>query len=75
MAFNAVRPNNSDVVKLWGTIAADGSVSGLHVMQGTCAYVEATINAVKKWKFTPLMVDGKAQSTIYPFQYSYGPGR
>lgn len=75
MAFNATRPNNSDVVKLWGTIQADGSVSGLHVMQGTCAYVEATINAVKKWKFTPLMVDGKAQSTTYPFQYSYGPGQ
>ena len=75
MAFNATRPNNSDVVKLWGTIEADGSVSGLHVMQGTCAYVEATINAVKKWKFTPLVVDGKAQSTTYPFQYSYGPGQ
>jgi TonB family protein len=75
MAFNATRPNNSDVVKLWGTIAADGSVSSLHVIQGTCAYVEATINAVKKWKFTPLMVDGKAQSTTYPFQYSYGPGQ
>ncbi len=75
MAFNATRPNNSDVVKLWGTIGADGSVTGLHVIQGTCAYVEATINAVKKWKFTPLMVDGKAQSTTYPFQYSYGPGQ
>lgn len=75
MPFNSARPNNSDVVKLWGTIGADGTVSGLHVIQGTCPYVEATISAVKKWKFSPLMVDGKAQSTIYPFQYSYGPGR
>ena len=75
MAFNSVRSNNSDVVKLWGTIGEDGSVSGLHVIQGTCPYVEATINAVKKWKFTPLTVDGKAQSTVYPFQYSYGPGQ
>jgi len=75
MNFNAARPNNSDMVKLWGTVEADGSVSGLHVIQGTCPYVEATINAVKKWKFTPLTVDGKAQSTVYPFQYSYGPGR
>ena len=75
MDFNAARPNNSDLVKLWGTIGADGTVSGLHVIQGTCAYVEATINAVKKWRFTPLIVDGKAQASIYPFQYSYGPGR
>ncbi|MGB6876376.1 MAG: TonB family protein [Candidatus Acidiferrales bacterium] len=69
------RPNNSGLVKLWGTIGIDGSVSDLHVIEGTCPYVEATIEAVKKWRFTPLMVDGKAQATTYPFQYSYGPGR
>ena len=75
MDFNAVRPNNSDLVKLWGTIGADGTVSGLHVIQGTCVYVQATINAIKKWKFSPMMVDGKTEATTYPFQYSYGPGR
>jgi TonB family protein len=69
------RPNNSGLVKLWGTIGIDGNVSDLHVIEGTCPYVQATIEAVKKWRFTPLMVDGKAQATTYPFQYSYGPGR
>ncbi|MFZ0639386.1 MAG: TonB family protein [Candidatus Acidiferrales bacterium] len=69
------RPNNSGMVKLWGTIGVDGTVSDLRVIEGTCPYVEATIEAVKKWRFTPLMVDGKAQATTYPFQYSYGPGR
>jgi len=73
MGFN--RPQNSGVVKLWGTIGTDGSVSDLHVIQGTCAYVQATVDAVKKWRFTPLTVDGKPQATTYPFQYSYGPGR
>lgn len=69
------RPNNSGLVKLWGTIGVDGTVSDLHVIEGTCPYVQATIEAVKKWRFTPLTVDGKAQATTYPFQYSYGPGR
>ena len=69
------RPNNSGLVKLWGTIGVDGSVSDLHVIEGTCAYVQATIDAVKKWRFTPLTVDGKVQATVYPFQYSYGPAR
>lgn len=73
MGFN--RPQNSGLVKLWGTIGPDGTVSDLHVIQGTCAYVQATVDAIKKWRFTPLMVDGKAQATTYPFQYSYGPGR
>ncbi len=69
------RPNNSGLVKLWGTIGIDGNVSDLHVIEGTCPYVEATIDAVKKWRFTPLTVDGKPQPTVYPFQYSYGPGQ
>jgi TonB family protein len=69
------RPQNSGLVKLWGTIGTDGSVSNLHVIEGTCPYVRATIDAVKKWRFTPLMVDGKPQETTYPFQYSYGPAQ
>jgi TonB family protein len=69
------RPQNSGLVKLWGTIGADGSVSNLHVIEGTCPYVKATMDAVKKWRFTPLMVDGKPQETTYPFQYSYGPSQ
>lgn len=63
---------NSGAVKLWGTIGTDGSVSDLHVIQGSCPFVKATEDAVKKWRFTPLTVDGKPQATTYPFQYSYG---
>jgi protein TonB len=66
---------NADVVKLWGVIGTDGSVSNLHVIQGRCDFAKATINAIKKWRYTPLMVNGQPQEMYYPFQYSFGMGR
>lgn len=65
-------PGNTGSVRLWGIVSADGSVRDLHVIQGSCPYVKATIDAVKKWRFTPLMVDGRPQDTVYPFNYSFG---
>jgi TonB family protein len=66
---------NAGMVKLWGVIATDGSVSNLHVIQGTCDFAKATIDAVKKWRFTPLMVNAQPQEMYYPFEYSFGPGQ
>ncbi|MGH9709564.1 MAG: TonB family protein, partial [Candidatus Acidiferrales bacterium] len=66
---------NSGQVKLWGVIGTDGTVRDLHVIEGTCAFATATIDAVKKWRYTPLMVGGKAQEVYYPFDYNYTPGR
>ncbi|MGB6821003.1 MAG: energy transducer TonB [Candidatus Acidiferrales bacterium] len=68
-------PGNTGNVKLWGVIGTDGTVRDLHVIHGTCPYVKATIDAVKKWRFTPLMVDGKPQEAVYPFEYNYGLSR
>jgi TonB family protein len=66
---------NAGVVKLWGVIGTDGSVKNLHVIEGTCDFAQATIDAVKKWRYTPLTVNGQPQEMYYPFQYSFGPGR
>jgi len=70
MGFNM--PGNTGNVKLWGVIGTDGTVRDLHVIRGTCPYAKATIDAVKKWRFTPLTVDGKPQDMVYPFQYNFG---
>jgi len=70
MGFNM--PGNTGNVKLWGVIGVDGTVRDLHVIRGTCPYAKATIDAVKKWRFTPLTVDGKPQDVVYPFQYNFG---
>ncbi|MFZ0213641.1 MAG: energy transducer TonB [Candidatus Acidiferrales bacterium] len=66
---------NNGLVKLWGVIGIDGTVSNLHVIEGTCAFAKATIDAYKKWRYTPLMVNGKAQEMYYPFQFGYTPGQ
>lgn len=68
-------PRNAGVVKLWGVIGADGSVSNLHVIEGTCDFAQATIDAIKKWRYTPLMVNGKPQEMYYPFEYTFGPAQ
>lgn len=68
-------PGNTGNVKLWGVIGTDGTVRDLHVIRGTCPYAKATIEAVKKWRFTPLTVDGKPQDVVYPFEYNYGLSR
>jgi TonB family protein len=73
MGFNLY--SNSGMVKLWGVIGTDGSVRDLHVLEGTCAYVKATVDAIKKWRYTPMLVDGKPQQVYYQFQYSYAPGQ
>lgn len=66
---------DNGMVKLWGVIGTDGTVSNLHVIQGTCAFAKATIDAFKKWRYTPLMVNGKPQEMYYPFEFGYTPGR
>jgi TonB family protein len=66
---------NAGVVKLWGVIGTDGSVRDLHVIEGTCEFARATMDAVKKWRFTPLMVNGQPQEMFYPFQYNFGPAQ
>ncbi|HKW88205.1 MAG TPA: energy transducer TonB [Candidatus Acidoferrales bacterium] len=63
---------NAAIVKLWGVIGTDGSVKDLHVIEGNCDFARATIDAVKKWRYTPLMVNGQPQEVYFPFQYSFG---
>ena len=68
-------PRNAGVVKLWGVIGVDGSVSNLHVIEGTCDFSRATMDAIKKWRYTPLMVNGQPEEIYYPFEYTFGPAQ
>jgi TonB family protein len=54
-------------VILHAIINADGSVGALRVLRGQCPFAEATIHAVKQWRFSPTLRDGvptKVQTTI-----------
>jgi hypothetical protein len=45
-------------VLLHAIINADGSVGALRVLRGQCPFAEATISAVKQWRFNPTLRDG-----------------
>ena len=47
------------VVRLVATIAKDGSVRDLKVVNGHPLLVPAALEAVRKWKYRPTLIDGK----------------
>jgi periplasmic protein TonB len=49
-------------VHLKALIGADGSIQELNVIDGHPLLAPAAIDAVKKWKYKPYLVNGKAVS-------------
>jgi TonB family protein len=45
-------------VILHATIAKDGSVQNLAVVEGTCAFTRSGLEAVKAWRYTPTLLNG-----------------
>ena len=46
-------------VELSATIAANGVVKEVHVMNGNPLLVQAAVDAVKQWKYRPTYLNGK----------------
>jgi TonB family protein len=46
-------------VVLHATIAKDGSVQNLAVVEGTCAFSRSALEAVKGWRYTPTLLNGE----------------
>lgn len=64
---NKVPPDYPDIARaehlsgkvvLNAIIATDGSVKTLRVLSGRCSLARAAIDAVRKWRYTPTMVNG-----------------
>ena len=56
----APKPPSSVTIMVTFVVQEDGSVDDVRPARGTNdAYANATVEAVKKWKFKPGMVDGK----------------
>ncbi|MFZ3341557.1 MAG: TonB family protein [Terriglobales bacterium] len=47
-------------VVLDATVMEDGSVGDLKVVQGPAIFTSAAVEAVKKWRYKPFVLDGKA---------------
>jgi TonB family protein len=50
----------SGTVRLHAIIAADGTVRILRVLSGKCSLARAAVDAVRKWRYSPTLVNGEA---------------
>jgi len=60
----ARRANIEGTVKLTAVIATDGSIQQLRVDRGHPLLVKAALDAVKLWKYDPVIVDGSAVEVL-----------
>jgi len=53
------------------TVSATGDVEDAKVVKGNAMFTQASVSAVKQWKFQPLVKDGAAQrfTTVIVFNY------
>jgi TonB family protein len=53
------------------TVSAAGDVEDAKVVKGNAMFTQASVSAVKQWKFQPLVKDGAAQrfTTVIVFNY------
>jgi TonB family protein len=61
-------------VRMWAVIGEDGSVRDLNLQFGHCWLVPSAMEAVRKWRYEPTLVNGKAVSvsTIIEVHYILG---
>lgn len=55
------------------TIDEEGRVADAKVVKGNAVFSAATVDAVKKWSFKPIQVQGKAQKVLTTLTFSFKP--
>lgn len=59
----ARQQNISGTVTIEATVGVDGRVESVRVVSGPKLLVQAAINAVRQWRYSPTLLDGKAIET------------
>jgi TonB family protein len=59
----ARQQNVAGTVTLQATVGADGRVRSVRVISGPKLLVQAAVNAVRQWRYSPTLLDGKAIET------------
>ncbi|MDE3168910.1 MAG: TonB family protein [Acidobacteriota bacterium] len=59
-------------VTLQATVAADGTVRDVHVISGSKLLAQPAVNAVRQWRYTPTLLDGKAIQTQVQISLVFG---
>jgi len=58
-------------VELTAMVSEDGSVENVRVMRGHCWLAKAAVEAVRKWRYSPTMVEGKPVSVITTIEVNF----
>ncbi len=67
----AVLARVSGTVKLIGTVGADGRIQQLDVVSGPAMLVQAAIEAVRQWVYSPTTLNGKPVEVIAPIEVNF----
>ena len=60
-------------VEVEATVGTDGSVESVRVLTGNPLLTNSTVNAVKKWKFTPFTQNGEPSKAVATLSFDYKP--
>jgi len=66
-------------MKLGGKVQVDayidveGNVEKVQILTGNPLLTSATVNAVKRWKFTPFLSEGKPSRAVAGFSFNFSP--
>ncbi len=61
----------SGVVRLVGVIGRDGAIKELKVAQGHPLLVNAALNAVRQWIYSPTLLNGEPVEVIAPIDVNF----
>jgi protein TonB len=60
-------------VKVDVFIDAEGNIEKVQILTGNPLLTSAAVSAVKRWKFTPFLADGKPTRAVAGFGFSFTP--
>ncbi len=60
-------------VEVEATVGTDGNVETVKVMTGNPLLTNSTVNAVKRWKFTPFTQNGEPSKAIATLSFDFKP--
>jgi protein TonB len=61
------------IVELEAVVDGSGEVAKVSIVSGNPVLTKPSVEALKKWKFKPFLIEGKAVSTTVPVTFSFKP--
>ncbi|MFZ0819880.1 MAG: energy transducer TonB [Candidatus Acidiferrales bacterium] len=65
--------HDTDKVTVRILVSKEGTVSAVTPIKGRCMFVEATIQAVRQWRFSPLLINGTPSESLSYVDINFAP--